>query len=156
MDNKIWIKIISAKTKSGGTIDIPISGISMLPVLHQGDVITVARYDEYIPGDVLVFLYKDDLLLVHRLLKKDDFRYYCKGDNAFRLEDITEDQILGKVILMNGCPLPVCSEEFIALSYSVNREFFRCRYDIEKTKQSEIFLRYLKTLHGGTCFEHNT
>lgn len=90
--------VLSTVMKNNKTAQISVSGISMEPILKSGDSITIKREDNYDVGDILVFIYKEELL-VHRLIKKDS-KYYCKGDNAFRLEDITKEQILGKIILV--------------------------------------------------------
>lgn len=115
----------------------------MNPTLYEGDEIAVKPSPEYEVGDILVFSYKSDELLVHRLLKKEG-RFFCKGDNAFRLEDITAEQIFGKVISVNGNPVIPWPDWKIQLSYRVNREFVKCRYDIEKVKKC-LYICYIKS-----------
>ena len=117
----------------------------MNPTFYENDTITVKKFDDYEIGDVLVFTYKLGELLVHRLLDKKEGLYFCKGDNSFRLEDISKNQIAGRVIRLNHRPLAPCSKQLITLSYQVNRAFVNCRYDIEKTKQTKIYQLYEKT-----------
>ena len=50
-------------------VELTVTGSSMEPVLHHGDTITVQNKESYEIGDILVFLYKHQELLVHRLLK---------------------------------------------------------------------------------------
>lgn len=133
--------VLLLRAKSGKPFDLTVSGVSMLPVLHENDTISICRKDRYEIGDILVFFYKQDELLVHRLLKIEGDRYFCKGDNAFRLEDITEEQILGAVLLEND---PHRSAEFIADSYKINRLFRKCGYDTEKVKQEPEYRLYRK------------
>ena len=57
-------------------------------------------------------------MLVHRLLKIQDSRYFCKGDNALRLEDVDRDAIVGAVQLEQD---PHRTREFIQLSLDVNQ-----------------------------------
>ena len=109
-------------------------------------IITVMPMPEYAVGDIVVFVYKNNDVLVHRLLRMDDGIYYCKGDNSFRLEDINKNQIIGKVVKANGTEIKPPTDRLLSLSYCVNRELIRCRYDIEKTKQTPIYKLYEKTI----------
>lgn len=127
-------------------MDISVVGVSMNPTFFEKDIITVKKFDDYNTGDILVFTYKSGELLVHRLLKKSDQQYFCKGDNSFRLEDITKDQIAGKVIRLNHIEMEPCSKRLITLSFLVNRAFVKCRYDIAKTKETPVYKLYEKTI----------
>lgn len=146
MNNLLMNKLLLAQTNSGKEVDISVVGISMNPTLYENDVITVKKYKDYEIGDILVFIYKSEELLVHRLLKKKNDKYFCKGDNSFRLEDITKDQIAGKVIRVNNMQVALCSKCLITLSYMVNCAFKNCRYDICKTKETQIYKLYQKTI----------
>lgn len=150
MNTDMMQQLFSTILRTKGEADITVSGISMEPTLYAGDVITVHQCEQYEIGDILVFTYKIGELLVHRLLRQED-RYYCKGDNAFRLEDISSDQIYGKVTAVNGKPIAPWPEWKIRLSYLVNREFFRCRYQIDKTKASALYALYQNLIlkNGG-------
>lgn len=134
-------KILMLRSKFKQPFEIFVDGTSMLPILHPGDCIKVCMKDEYVVGDIIVFFYKKDILLVHRLLKVVNGRYFCKGDNSFRLEDVEKEAIIGAVILsidVNNTP------EFITASYHMNR-LFRCYgYSIEKTKLSSEYASYYK------------
>ncbi len=119
--------------------DLTVSGTSMHPILNPGERIKVCAKNDYTVGDILVFYYKNDVLLVHRLLKIENGRYFCKGDNSFRLEDVEKSAILGAVIQIkdvNNTP------EFISASYTINRVFRRCGYDIEKTRLTPEYTAY--------------
>lgn len=146
MDNVLLQKLLFVQVRSGKPVDITVEGVSMQPTLTASDVVTLVSREEYDIGDILVFTYKQEGLLIHRLLDKQEGRYFCKGDNAFRLEDITQEQIVGKVIAVNSDPLPSCPSRLATLSYLVNRAFVRCRYDVEKTKQTEIYGLYKKSI----------
>lgn len=144
MDNIILQKLLYAQISAKKQIEISVTGVSMNPVLFEGDRITVIKCADYNIGDILVFNYKDGLL-VHRLLKKDG-KYFCKGDNSFRLEDVSTDQIIGKVAAVNGHDIGPCPQRLIELSYLVNRAFFKCHYDQIKTKQTDIYQLYEKII----------
>lgn len=141
MDSRITANLLAAIIKANGQAEIRVAGTSMNPTLFENDLITVRPFPDYQCGDILVYTYKGNTLLVHRLLKKSD-RYFCKGDNSFRLEDIDYTQILGKVILENGMPVPEWETWKTELSYLVNRAFVKCRYNIEQAKKSDIYKLY--------------
>jgi len=88
MNNDTQIKILQLQLKTVGHAMLTVSGDSMLPVLSDGDVVTLKKEDQYKLGDILVYPYKEGMLLIHRLLLIDNCRYYCKGDNSLRLEDV--------------------------------------------------------------------
>lgn len=134
-------RILFLRSKIKKPFELTVAGISMLPILHEGDTITVCRKDFYEIGDILVFFYKQNELLVHRLLKIEKKRYYCKGDNAFRLEDISEEQILGAILLEND---PHHTMEFVCDSYQINRIFRKLKYNVEMAKQSTEYELYRK------------
>lgn len=141
MDSKLIAKLLPTILKSKGQAEITVMGISMKPTLFEGDKVIIEECDEYRIGDILVFDYKNEGILIHRLLKCDG-RYFCKGDNAFRLEDIEYNQIIGKAVLVNNTSIQPWEEWKIKLSYSVNREFAKLRYDISKVKKSNIYRLY--------------
>lgn len=125
-------KILMIRSKIKKPFRLSVAGNSMLPILHAGDSILVRRKDIYEEGEILVFFYKQNELLFHRLLKIKNGRYFCKGDNAFRLEDISAEQILGAVLLEND---PHKTSEFINDSYNISLIFKSFRYDTVLTKQ---------------------
>lgn len=114
----------------------------MEPALREGDKVTVYSRPQYEIGDILVFSYKENALIIHRLLKMEKDRYFCKGDNSYRLEDITYDQILGRVEYINDNVVLGCSKNMVLLSYMVGREFRNQGYNREKTKKTAIYHFY--------------
>lgn len=102
MENNSLIKTIIHVLKLRGSIDITIRGNSMEPTLSDGDIVTIVKKDNYCVGDILVFNYKSEGLIAHRLLDINN-AYFCKGDNSFRFEKIKKDDILGKIIDNNCC-----------------------------------------------------
>ena len=129
--------LLRAKVKK--PFELSVDGVSMLPILHPGDSIKVCATDEYMIGDIFVFFYKDDSLLVHRLLKVENGRYFCKGDNAFRLEDIEKQNIVGAVMLDHDANN---SPDFITASYSMSRIFRKMGYNSDKMKSSAEYAEY--------------
>ena len=141
MNNELVSKVLSAILKSKGQAEITVMGISMNPTLFEGDKVIIKKSNEYIIGDIIVFNYKNEGILIHRLLKYDG-RYFCKGDNAFRLEDIEYNKIIGKAVLVNNTTIQPWDDWKVRLSYSLNREFVKLRYNMDKIKKSNIYRIY--------------
>ena len=141
MNNELVSKVLYAILKSKGQAEITVMGISMNPTLFEGDKVIIKKSNEYIIGDIIVFNYKNEGILIHRLLKYDG-RYFCKGDNAFRLEDIEYNQIIGKAVLVNNTTIQPWDDWKVRLSYSLNREFVKLRYNMDKIKKSNIYRIY--------------
>lgn len=142
LDNGLLDKLLKIQRQKNKPFEITVIGMSMNPVLYENDLITINPQSDYQIGDILVFIYKEGELLVHRLLDKRDKKYYCKGDNSFRLEDIQIEQIIGKVVAINGEQISMCSQRLISLSYAVNHAFRKCKYNIELTKQTDVYKLY--------------
>ena len=141
MNNELVSKVLSAILKSKGQAEITVMGISMNPTLLEGDKVIIKKSSEYRIGDIIVFNYKNEGILIHRLLKYDG-RYFCKGDNALRLEDIEYNQIIGKAVLVNNTTIQPWDDWKVRLSYSLNREFVKLRYNMDKIKKSNIYRIY--------------
>jgi signal peptidase I len=89
---------------------LPVQGISMLPLLHEGDIILISHDLSTVRrGDILVFQ-KTDGLVAHRvvrMIKQPDqaHNYQTKGDNCSRFDSpLFESEVLGRVncIRKNG------------------------------------------------------
>ena len=146
MNSELIYKLLLLQLESNKKIEISVTGYSMNPTLYESDLITVEKSDNYKIGDMLIFIYKNNELLVHRLLDIKDGKYFCKGDNSFRLEDITGNKIIGKVVKINGINITSCPTRLTVLSYLVNRAFIKCRYNIDKTKETYIYKLYEKVI----------
>ena len=156
METVMQIKILSAMKKTGKPFDLTVTGFSMNPMLYEGDIVTISPKspdDTYNIGDILVFVYNSDELLVHRLIEIKNGIYYCKGDNALRMEKISADQIIGKVtgIRRNGQDIPLlpCTDKLIIMAKAVNTMFFKRRYDPKKTRETYIYKIYKKIFIDG-------
>lgn len=146
MDNrlrnpKIYVKILSAILHAKGEINITVQGDSMNPLLHNGDFITIKVCNTYEPGDILLYFYENEGLLIHRLLQKDT-RYYCKGDNAFRLESLSENDIIGKAVAINSQTLLPWPDWKVQLSLEINHQFRQAHYNVDITMHTDIYRLY--------------
>ncbi len=138
--------ILNLRKKHQLTSEITVTGDSMEPFLKETDIVSIQPCKQYCPGDILVYSYKEELL-IHRLLFVKNGKWYCKGDNAFRLEDVFPPEIFGKVTAARrGDSLvsfhPKNMERFLELSAKVNTAFRKCGYDKEKTKNTAIYQTY--------------
>lgn len=145
MDNALLTKILFSSLHAGREMNVTVSGVSMNPTMFEGDRVTVRRIESYTVGDVLVFRYKGELL-IHRLLKVENGRFFCKGDNALRIEDLPPEDVAGKVIQLNGKPLLFLPAPLVTLSYQIGRYFRKNGFNIEKTKESGIYRFYHQIL----------
>ena len=96
--------------------------------------------------DILTFNYKGEGLITHRLVKIFDSLYLCKGDNSFRIESISYEQILGKVssIVRENYRISLVDvdDAFLDLSYEIGVKYIKSCYNAEKIKSSEIYKFY--------------
>lgn len=140
--------LLKYKIKQKGEISIKVTGTSMLPNIIENDEAIVISHKNYYPGDIIVFCYLNGDILIHRiLLHKGDY-LYCKGDNSFRLEKVSCNQILGKVerIIRGESEMHshTADANFIQLSLKVYRKFCECGFDKEKTILSNAYKNYTK------------
>ena len=75
---------------------------SMEDKIHVGDYILIFRKKNYQVGDVVTFI-RSEGFITHRIIKMEGNRVTTKGDanNAID-EDISKDNIIGKVIIVGG------------------------------------------------------
>ena len=86
---------------------VEVHGISMNPTLFEGDHVLVQRMDEYEIGDILVYDYGTEGLIIHRFIHLEHGLYHCRGDNTIRIERISPKRIMGKVLSFeDGSPVP--------------------------------------------------
>ncbi len=144
IEEKVLLNTLLALHKEA---EITVKGISMEPTLHEGDTIRIAK-GSYRPGDILVFPYKNRELLVHRYVGERCGRLLCKGDNAFRLEDVAAEDVIGKVIGLSSegmtYELPTPPQELIDTSYQVGKLFRRNGYNIALTKETQIYQQFMR------------
>lgn len=125
---------------------VTVTGTSMLPTLHPSDSVIIARSNSYEPGAILVFQYKSEGYIIHRLLSVSNDHFLCKGDNAFRLENVIIRNVLGKVLFVKHdnriFSPPAVDSNFIRMSMDVHIEFANTGYDVEETKKSDVYTQF--------------
>ena len=109
--------IIREKLNSGGTVQIPITGTSMLPLLVQGrDSVILAPADEVNIGDIIFYKRDDGHFVLHRIIGKNENGYILCGDNQWVKEyGITDQHIIGVVIeiILDGKSIKVDNEKYL-------------------------------------------
>jgi signal peptidase len=110
------IKLASEILRAGGSIHLRVLGMSMLPAVWPGDVVTVdgLGVDATVCGDIVLYQ-NDDRFFVHRLVEKPESPKFTKSEDRLRLitrgdamphrdPKITRSQFLGRVssIQRNG------------------------------------------------------
>lgn len=85
---------------SGGTVELPITGTSMFPLLKAGrDTVIIKADSEYGIGDIIFYRRDDGHFVLHRIVGTDENGFILCGDNQTHLEKNIENRhIIAKVI----------------------------------------------------------
>ena len=97
-------------------------------------------------------------MLAHRYVGVIDKRLLCKGDNAFRLEDIEEGAVLGKVdsVDYNGKTyhLPYFPESLAQMSKEIGKLFRKNKYDVSITKTEPLYKQFSVAMKEYAAFRN--
>ncbi len=118
--------IIKEKIDSGGIVKLPITGISMRPLLVWGrDTVDLIKCENPKKGDIIFYLRDNGKFVLHRIVGVDDNGYILCGDNQWRLEYGIQDKHIiavvtsitrkGKTIDMTNVPYRIYSNLWMAL-----------------------------------------
>lgn len=90
---------IKEKINNGGTVKLPITGISMRPLLVWGrDTVDIVKCEKAKKGDIIFYLRDNGQFVLHRIVGIDDKGYILCGDNQWVLEyGIRDRHIIGVV-----------------------------------------------------------
>ncbi len=91
--------IIEEKLRNGGTVMLPITGTSMLPLLVWGrDSVEIIKCDIANVGDIIFYRRDDGNFVLHRIVGIDDKGFILCGDNQVNKEyGICDRHIIGVV-----------------------------------------------------------
>lgn len=83
----------------GGTSYVIISGSSMEPGFHMGDLIIVRRADNYQVGDEVVYRHPNIGAVFHRIVDREGDEYVFKGDNNGWLDNYQpiKEELIGRL-----------------------------------------------------------
>lgn len=112
------LPVIEETLAAGGTVKLPITGTSMLPLLRAGrDTVTLSPATEDLQKfDIPFYRRRDGAFVLHRIVAcTADNTYTLCGDNQWVLEEgIRAEQIIGVVseITRNGKTFSVNSKKY--------------------------------------------
>lgn len=112
------LPVIEETLAAGGTVKLPITGTSMLPLLVAGrDTVTLSPVTGDLQKfDIPFYRRRDGAFVLHRIVTcAEDNTYTLCGDNQWVLEkDIRAEQIIGVVsaITRNGKTFSVNSKKY--------------------------------------------
>lgn len=90
MDNSVGSKVNIEKLLSEGkTVEVPITGFSMYPLLSSKRdrvVICPVKDMKVKRGDVVLFRRSGEKLVLHRLYNRNEAGYFFAGDNEYKKE----------------------------------------------------------------------
>lgn len=102
LPNQQFVAVISAVLDQGRPFRFQASGVSMSPLIRDGDLVTLAPLAQRTPrlGDVLAFISPAaDRLMVHRVVGVRNRHLLLKADNSTRPDGWVDRQgILGRVV----------------------------------------------------------
>ena len=107
-----------------GILHYTISGVSMLPLLHQHkDIVVIKKADGRLKKyDVALYKMPDGRYILHRILKVREKDYIICGDNCIRREyGITDRNIIGVMTeyIRNGKPHSVNDAGYRLYSHAI-------------------------------------
>lgn len=112
------LPIMEETLQAGGTVHMPITGTSMLPLLYAGrDTVTLQKAEGRLQKyDLPLYRRTDGTFVLHRVVRvPKDGTYTMCGDNQWVLEKgITHEQIIGVVthITRKGKTFPVTAAKY--------------------------------------------
>ncbi len=114
---KEFYPIIKEKLETGGTVELPITGTSMLPLLVQGrDSVILSSVNEVKINDIIFYRRDSGAFVLHRIIGIDDNGYILCGDNQWVKEyGIKNHNIIGVVthINRNGKTIDVDNKKYV-------------------------------------------
>ena len=107
----VWFFTLRPTLLGGSTSYVTVSGVSMEPTYHQGDLVILRKLGSYAKGDIIAYHIPlgnvgAGSLVIHRVVGQDAQGYITKGDNR-NSEDMwrpQESDIVGRawVHIANG------------------------------------------------------
>ncbi len=90
---------IKEKIDNGGTVRLPITGISMRPLLIWGrDTVDIVKCENAKKGDIIFYLRDNGMFVLHRIVGQDENGYILCGDNQWYLEHNIQDRHIIAVV----------------------------------------------------------
>ena len=129
------------------TPNVKVHGESMYPVLRDKDRIIIVSVPIYKIGDIVLFRYKEEGYIVHRIVYCGHGKIICKGDNSFRLEYINNNDIVGRVSKIYREDVEISPkqmmERYIEMSYNIGLLAEKTS-DLRNVVESHLYKQYRK------------
>lgn len=93
-----WVAF--APTRFGGQAAyVIVTGISMEPGFHRGDLAILRQENDYVVGDVVTYRHPTIGPVIHRIIRRDGLRFVFKGDNNSWVDEYhpTQEELIGKL-----------------------------------------------------------
>lgn len=97
IDNKTLFAAVEARLAEGQSVEMPLCGVSMVPTLRNGDIITLEPAAVVAVGDVVLFRSQGRHLL-HRVVAIDGDTFTMQGDNCRTVEMAGRGDILARLV----------------------------------------------------------
>ncbi len=97
----IWVMFIPVQF-GGWAAYLIVSGVSMEPTLHTGDLVILHQTDSYEIGDIAAYYYPiADGIVIHRIIGQQENRFILLGDNKPKVDPYQPSQaeMIGKYII---------------------------------------------------------
>ena len=98
----MWIVFLRPVGLGGPLGMVWVSGSSMEPALHSGDLVLTMRASDYDVGDVVAFEIPEGGIVIHRVIAEQSDGYRFQGDNRDGVDPWTlpPDSITGREVLL--------------------------------------------------------
>ena len=95
VDTKEYLDLVVSLLHSGKTnVPVTVSGVSMTPFLHNGDIVYLNLPDRpWQVGDVVLFTRPNGSYILHRIVKLEEDHCQMLGDSQLTREYIDKNQI---------------------------------------------------------------
>jgi len=108
-----FMPVIRAALERGQTVRMTVTGSSMLPFIHNGDVVDLHPVSS-LPkrGDVVLAKCRQGRYVLHRVIRLEGNMFFLRGDAQRHLEEsLTARDVLGRIDISyhHGRPRVLCS-----------------------------------------------
>lgn len=91
--------VILLQLQNGGKANLVVTGVSMKPMLTEGrdTVILMPITADPVAGDIVLYRRDNGKFVLHRIIRVTPEGYLISGDNQYKLEEVSRQQMLAVV-----------------------------------------------------------